>query len=86
MLVKMLEDAPGSPDGVTVNDYAGGETYDVTSDLAYVFVAQGFAELVEAPEVETPAPDEREHVELVITEDAPAPKRGRRSAAPEETK
>lgn len=48
MKVKMLVDAPGSPDGVTVNEYAEGDVYDVSDDLATAFLAEGFAEQVPA--------------------------------------
>lgn len=43
MRVKMLVDAPGSPDGVTVNEYTEGEVYEVTESLAAAFVANGLA-------------------------------------------
>lgn len=48
MKIKMLVDAPGSPDGVTVNQYAEGETYEVPADLGDVLVAEGHAERVQA--------------------------------------
>jgi hypothetical protein len=44
--VRLLEDAPGSPDGVTVNQYAKVEVYEVTSDLGTAFVAHKLAERV----------------------------------------
>ncbi|MDR5730101.1 MAG: hypothetical protein RB191_22035 [Terriglobia bacterium] len=43
MRVKMLVDAPGSPDGVTVLDYTEGVVYDVPDDLGNVFLAEKFA-------------------------------------------
>lgn len=47
MRVKMLTDAPGSPDGVTVNEYSKGEVYEVTDSLGTVFIEQGLAEATE---------------------------------------
>lgn len=47
----MLVDAPGSPDGVTVNEYAEGEVYEVTADLGAVFLAEGFAEVTDEDDV-----------------------------------
>lgn len=44
MRVKMLEDAPGSPDGVTVNEYDEGVVYEVSDALGVVFVREGFAD------------------------------------------
>jgi hypothetical protein len=38
MRVKMLQDAPGSPDGITVQDYTEGVEYDVPDRLGDVFV------------------------------------------------
>lgn len=66
MRVKMLVDAPGSPDGITVLDYAEGTVYDVPDDLGDVFLneevaeetdedATGDAELEQTPEPETEA-------------------------------
>lgn len=43
MKITMLETAPGSPDGVQVNDYDEGETYDVPQDLADTFIRYGLA-------------------------------------------
>lgn len=54
----MLVDAPGSPDGVTVNEYAGGVTYDVPRDLADTLVKYEFAERVTKPAA-APAPRPR---------------------------
>lgn len=47
--VTMRETRDGSPDGVTVNRYAAGETYRVSDDLADVFVSEGWADLVGEP-------------------------------------
>lgn len=59
MRVKMLQDAPGSPDGVTVNEYTEGEVYDVTESLGVAFLAAGLAvedeqESADAEPVEEP--------------------------------
>lgn len=40
----MLTDAPGSPDGIRVQHYDAGETYEVGDDLAETFIAHGLAE------------------------------------------
>jgi hypothetical protein len=70
MKVRMLRDAPGSPDGVTVNQYANGEVYEVTESLGDAFLAEGFAEAYK----DVPAP--------VVVPPAPAPK----ATAPQENK
>ena len=44
MRVKMLKDAPGSPDGITVNEYLKGDVYEVTNSLGAAFIAQGAAQ------------------------------------------
>lgn len=44
--VKMLQDAPGSPDGITVKDYLKGREYDLPADLANAFLAEDLAEEV----------------------------------------
>jgi hypothetical protein len=41
--IKMLEDAPGSPDGIHVQDYENGVEYDVPDRLGEVFVQYGHA-------------------------------------------
>lgn len=63
MRVKMLTDAPGSPDGVTVNQYAEGEIYEVSDDLGEVFVNEDLAEETDedvAASTEEPPADESE--------------------------
>jgi hypothetical protein len=47
--IKMLEDAPGSPDGIHVHDYQAGVEYDVTTSLGEAFVQHGHAELADTP-------------------------------------
>jgi hypothetical protein len=47
MQIKMLETAQGSPDGVQVNTYEAGETYDVPEILADAFTGDGVAESAE---------------------------------------
>lgn len=56
--VKMLVDAPGSPDGVTVNDYDEGEVYEVTESLATAFLSNdpALAEVVKDAPAPPPAP------------------------------
>jgi hypothetical protein len=49
--IKMLSTAPGADDGIHVLEYEEGETYDVSVDLARVFVAEEVAEAIdELPE------------------------------------
>lgn len=38
MRVKMLKNAPGSPDGVKVLDFIKGEVYEVSESLAEAFL------------------------------------------------
>lgn len=45
MRVKMLRDAPGSPDGIQVNEYLKGDVYEVSVSLGQAFLEAGFAEL-----------------------------------------
>lgn len=52
MKIRMLQDAPGSPDGITVNEYDKGKVYDVPDALADTFVKYGLAE-VDAPKPKT---------------------------------
>lgn len=42
----MLQDAPGSPDGITINEYSKGREYDVPAGLAAVLIAEHLAEEV----------------------------------------
>ncbi len=49
----MLTDAPGSPDGIRIQQFAAGETYDVGDDLGATFLAEGLAE---APRAAAPKP------------------------------
>lgn len=44
MRIKMLTDAPGSPDGIQINEYLDGKVYEVTADLGATFIEAGFAE------------------------------------------
>lgn len=43
MRVRMLVDAPGSPDGIEVREYMADTTYDVPASLGAVLVVHGFA-------------------------------------------
>jgi hypothetical protein len=54
--IKMRVTAGGSPDGVTVNEYEAGVTYDVPRDLADTMVKYGLAENWQAT---VPAPRSR---------------------------
>jgi hypothetical protein len=65
--IKMLEDAPGSPDGIHVYDYDAGVEYDVTDSLGNVFVKHGHAELVEGELTPEPVEPKR------TPEHSPAP-------------
>lgn len=49
MQIKMLETALGSPDGVQVNTYEAGETYELPEILADAFLGDRVAETVEKP-------------------------------------
>lgn len=46
-LYKMLRSAHGSPNGITVQRYVKGETYELTERLAKVFLKHKYAELAE---------------------------------------
>ncbi len=83
MRVKMLQDAPGSPDGVTVNEYSEGVVYEVTDDLGNAFVAENFAEETtdDVTPDETPVEDEAGE----DTESKPR-RRSRKVTEPEENK
>jgi len=65
MLVEMLNNSLGSPDGRTVNRYYAGETYDLPDELARIFLLCGSARKVPetpesaAPEIETPEKPKR---------------------------
>lgn len=81
--VKMLQDAPGSPDGVHVFEYRAGEVYGddttprVSPQLADLFISHALAQAV-ADEPEA-APE--------AAEPKPAPeKRATKPAGPAETK
>lgn len=54
--VKMLTDAPGSRDGIRVEHFDAGETYEVGTDLAETFIAHGLAEAAAKPAAAKPAP------------------------------
>jgi len=43
--VKMLSTQKSSPDGISVLDYKGGETYDLPKPIADGFLREGWAEL-----------------------------------------
>lgn len=42
--IRMLVDHSGSPDGIHVNDYKAGETYDLPPRLAEIFLDNEWAE------------------------------------------
>lgn len=73
MHVRMTETAEGSPDGIEVNEYLEGRTYDLPGSLGENFLERGVAEEVEqkpsdprkretkpqtAPETKPSSPDE----------------------------
>ena len=49
--VKMLRTTPGSTDGIRVQSYKEGETYELPDSLAKVFVGEKLAEPVMTPVV-----------------------------------
>ena len=51
MRIKMLEDAKGMPDGITLTRYMADEEYDVPNTLAKCFFDMGAAELLDVIEV-----------------------------------
>ncbi len=60
MKVKMLKNVAGSPNGITVENYKAGETYDITSEsLVKVFISNNWAQIcqetLEALKSESPA-------------------------------
>lgn len=71
MRVKMLKDAPGSPDGIHVNEYAKGNVYEVTDSLGDAFIGAKLAKL-DKPE---PAPAPK-----------PVAEESKQDAGPEENK
>lgn len=56
MRIAMRSTQRGSPDGINVQSFAEGQTYDVPVDLGDVFVREGWAEAVEAPPAVAPEP------------------------------
>jgi len=55
--VIMKETTPGSPDGIHVNTYRMGETYDIPAALAKAFVVDmKVADAVDAPPVDHAVP------------------------------
>src|SRR5579859_7979478 len=55
MHIEMLKTELGSRDGRVTERFFEGETYEVPDELADIFIDEGWAEEVDAPE---PAPDE----------------------------
>ena len=47
MKIKMLETRMGSPDGVSVLSYIEADQYDLPDGLAQVFIAEGWAKMVD---------------------------------------
>lgn len=58
MRVKMLKDAPGSPDGIHVNEYAKGNVYEVTESLGGAFVDANLAKLDKPATKQDTGPEE----------------------------
>lgn len=78
MKVRMTKTMPGSADGIRVQQYDAGAEYDLTTslgatELARVFIAEGWAEVVGAE----PAPEEA--VTEVIAPPARKPRQGMRA-------
>lgn len=84
MKVKLLVDAPGSPDGVTVNEYSEGEVYEVTDSLGTVFIEQGLAEATE--DDVTPDAEPVEEVPDESPEELAETAKGKKATAPTENK
>lgn len=60
MRVKMLWDAPGSPDGIHVYRYENGKLYDVTDSLGNAFIESGAAKVDKGKSEPEPDPGEQE--------------------------
>jgi hypothetical protein len=81
--VKMLIDAAGSPDGVTVNQYEAGKTYDVPEALSDTFMKYDLAERAAKPgkgkkaappenkQDDPPAENKSESVDLTVDDVEP---------------
>lgn len=61
MLIQMIKNEKGSPNGIQVVEYVKGEEYDMPEDLGKVFVKMGAAKMVTVPENKDsgPAPDNK---------------------------
>lgn len=57
MRVRMLTSAPGSPDGVTVNEYDKDSVYEVTDALGKVLLSEGLAVLDNPKPAPAPEPE-----------------------------
>lgn len=71
----MLSSHEGSPDGIRVQWYLAGETYEVSESLSAIFLKEGWAKDADLPMAEASA------VELAPAhkqEYAPAPQRRKR--------
>lgn len=82
MRIKMLKDAPGSPDGVTINEYSEGEAYNIADELGAVFVNFGYAVEIDHDDPAKAARPVREPREV----DTSKPPGGKRPAGPSENK
>ncbi|MBC3889509.1 hypothetical protein GH810_14440 [Acetobacterium paludosum] len=60
MKIKMLENAPGSVDGITIQHFEAGTEYDLPKWMADAFIIKGYAENLEAAPTEqkVTAPEE----------------------------
>ncbi len=62
MKIRMIETRSGSQDGINVNTYEAGKSYDLTERLAGVFIDNGWAvedkAMDNAPETKAEAPKE----------------------------
>lgn len=73
MKVKVTKTMKGSPDGLTVNEYLEGQTYEMPFDLATVFIREGWGTSCEVEPSEKPEVKAKERKPKAPAE-APAPK------------
>ena len=57
MKVKMMTTTKGSPNGIKVNTYEGGQEYDIPEELAVVFLKEGYG--IEPPKMMRGAPSDK---------------------------
>lgn len=75
--VKMLSTQLGAENGISVSTFEEGETYEIhDKDLVEIFLKEGWAEEVDAPETQEEGAAEK-------TEEAADPKKKNKGEAPE---